>query len=233
MGEVLKRLKYRVEDLVEERGTGTHTSECSRADLRIIADMLGAHANWSDASFDEKKEEVRSRFGLSSNKFSRAVDAIKGSRELAARVGIETQLHHLGDDKIVDLLTLWRENNPIEPPSADSLGTDYFQRDFAAVRDRAVKRGALIKHVAAMVSSDELADLETLFYVGRGSELGEHYDDILQSMKDSHRGASLDAEIGHIFSKTNLMMCVIAGASLVGRPSLAQRLTAIDAGDHK
>ncbi|GEO12978.1 hypothetical protein [Microvirga aerophila] len=77
MGELLTRLKYRVEDFLDECRTGTYTGECSRRDLRVIAEMLGDHATWREESFTQKKEAVCAQFGLSSKKFSKAVDKIR------------------------------------------------------------------------------------------------------------------------------------------------------------
>jgi hypothetical protein len=88
MSKILTRLNYRIEDFGDERRTTSCTRECSRRDLRDIAEMLGGHASWTEGSFAEKKAAVCTRFGLSSGKFSQAVNKIKESRELGVLVGL-------------------------------------------------------------------------------------------------------------------------------------------------
>ena len=101
MAKVLAALKFRVLELEEERRTGTYTTECSRRDLVNITNMLGQHSDWKNDSFTDAKKAVMSYYGISSRKFSRAVDKIRASRELAAMVGFESCLTHLSDEKAV------------------------------------------------------------------------------------------------------------------------------------
>ena len=227
MSRILTSLKDRVMDMEEERSTGSHTRECSRQDLHEIAEMLGNYASWADDSFGEKKAAVCARFGLGSRKFSQAVDKIKGSRELGALVGLEQTLHHLSDEKAVTVLDLWAKANLENQPEPDDLGTDFWNRDFARIDDFMKVRRELNGAVCSLITPDELADLETLFYVGRGPEQGEHYEWVLQYRKDVDQSSDFEINVDQILSKTNLLENVVIGARLLGRPSLALKLGAI------
>jgi hypothetical protein len=71
--------------------------------------MVGPHAGWGEAGFQERKAEVMARFDLGSRKLGQALTAIRNSRPLATLVGIETPLAYLSDDKAVQVLKLWDE----------------------------------------------------------------------------------------------------------------------------
>jgi len=224
---LLGRFKHRVHQIEEERATGTHTSECSRTDLVEIAHTLGDRATWSDPSFDGKRNALRQRFGIGSRKFSQAVNAIKDSRQLAAMVGIETDLKYLSDDKAIEILTLWANAHPLEQFDPNHLGTDYFNRNREAVREEVRIARELDEAARQLLSVTEFADLQALFYLGRERISGEHYESLLERTLNSFHGALEWSSVHHLMSKENLLDSVIVGASAAGRPSLAEKLKSI------
>lgn len=231
MSRILERLKDRVFDLEAERSTGSYTPECSRGDLKEIAAMIGERTSWKDKGFDEKKAAVCARFDLSNRKFSNAVNKILQSRELATLVGIETELTYLKDEKAVFALEQWLKANPertIEPADA---GIDYFHRDRDKFEEYNRLAGELRETIIDGLSIEELSDLETLFYIGRGTEFGEHYDRMLTKTLGTHRLAKSRWEgVDHIMSKTNLLDNVVKGCKVAGRPTLAAKLRALRPG---
>ncbi|WP_262267342.1 MULTISPECIES: DUF3775 domain-containing protein [Microvirga] len=228
MSAILERLKNRLFDLEDERPTGTHTKECSRADLEEIARVLGDHATWCEPSFDEKKRQVMERFGLGSRKFSAAVDAIRRSRPLAAMVGLESELRYLSDDKAIAALELWAKAHPVKVYDPEDLGMDYFDRDWDKFREEARIAHELYQAVLELLTVEELADLQVLFYIGRDRIKGEHYDDHLERTIAEHQAAkTLWEGVHHLMSKTSLLDAAVDGAATVGRPSLGAKIRAI------
>lgn len=224
LSAIVERLKVRLFDLEDERPTGTHTKECSRADLEKIARMLGDHATWRDPNFEDRKREVMEHFGLSRRKFSAAVKAIRQSRPLAARVGLESKLRHLSDDKAVTALQLWAKAHPVRALDPEDLGLDYFNRDWGKFNEAIQIARDLDDAILKLLTLEELSDLEVLFYIGRDRVKGEHYDNYLENTIAKHRMAeSLWLGVHHIMSKPNLLDAVIEGAPAVGRPSLAAK----------
>lgn len=231
MSRLLEQLKFRIIDLGYERASGTHTKECSRTDLQVIATMLGDHTTWVHESFNDKKAAVQTRFQLSNNKFSDAINKIRQSRPLAAVVGIETALTHLSSDKAVFALERWAKANPERFYDPDDLGFDYFDRNWEKFHEFGRIRGDLIDVIAATMTNEEVSDLEVLFYIGRDGEFGEHYDAMLaQTVREHQTAESRLVGINHFMGKTNLLDGVIVGASAVGQPSLAARLQKIRRG---
>lgn len=232
MSGLLRRLKIRLQDVEEERWTRSHTKECSRADLDQIAEMLGNHSTWRDPDFDQRKAAIRERFGLSGRQLSEAVNAIRASRPLAASVGLETDLTYLSDEKAQAVLRLWSEAYPPKAHDPEDLGLDYSDRDWAAFIEAGRRAQELDRAVLSLVSLEELADLEVLFYLGRNREHGEHYDENLARTVAEHRQEKdLRGAIHHLLSKMNLFESVIAGAKAAGRPSLAEKIRSIRAED--
>ncbi len=227
MSGILHRLKARIHDMEEERATGSHTKECSRADLEEIAGMLGDHATWCDPDFEERKTRIRERFGLSSRKLSAAITAIRNSRPLAATVGLETELKHLGDEKVVAVLERWAEAHARQAHDPDELGTDYFDRDWDKFEAHARQARELDDAALQLLNLEELSDLQVLFYIGRDGVYGEHYEEELARTIAEHRmESSLWTAVHHLMSKTNLLDAVVEGATAVGRPSLAGKIRA-------
>lgn len=197
LAKSLDQLKYRIFDLENERTTGTHTKECSRMDLEAIARALGGYATWHDANFVDRRRAVMDRFGLSSRKFSSAVNMIRKSRPLAALVGLDPK----------------------------DLGLDYFDRDWGRFREHTRIALELAVAIEGLLSIEEFSDLETLFYIGRERVLGEHYQEMLVGTVAKLRAASSRRDgVHHIMSKRNLLDCVVDGAVAVGRPSLGSKI---------
>jgi hypothetical protein len=228
LSAIMERLKARVFDLEDERPTGTHTRDCSRADLEEIARMLGDHTTWRDPSFEEKKRKVREHFGLSGRKFSAAVTAIRHSRPLSARVGIESELRHLSDDKAIAALKLWAKAHRTTAYDPNDVGLDYFDRDWGKYEEEMRVARDLDEAVLRLLTPEELSDLEVLFYIGRNRVKGEHYDNYLDHTIPKHRIAASRWEgVHHLMSKMNLLDAAIEGVATVGRPSLAAKLRGI------
>ena len=223
----LGQLKNRVLELEQERLTGAHTGECSREDLKQVAVMVGPHSRWGEAEFSERRDKVMETFGLGRRKFSLALNTIRKSRPLATLVGIETPLRHLSDDKAVQALSAWAAAHPVRDRAADRR-VSFFPRDTAAIAAHQLARRDLNAQITALLTSDELADLETVYYLGRNREDGEHYDANLNHTMRAYAASQRPmGRLDDIFSKTNLLDAFVDGAEAAGRPSLAVKVRAI------
>lgn len=229
LSKVMSRLKYRVLVLADERKTGTFTSECSRSDLLEIARMLPPKSDWREPAFEEAKAKVVKRFGLTSNgKFSKAVDLIKGNREMGVIIGLEKNLVHLRDDNAIFVVEQWSKRHPARAVR-DNLGTDFgAEHDWDAMRAHGRIANEVNQAVCETLTPDEIADLDTIFYIGRDRVFCEHYESCLELTKKEHRlKGDLVVEVNHLMEKTNFLTCLAAGIAKLGRPSLSNRLMVI------
>lgn len=231
LSELLLCLKLRVLEIEEERHTGTYTANCSRKDLAEIAIILGNNSTWKDDSFLEKKDIVSTQFSLSRGKFSDAIDSIRKSRPLAALVGLETSLKYLTDEKAVEVLRLWIEANP-QKEQADDLALNYFDRDWGEYKEWAERAKQLEDSTREMLSMEEFADLQTLYYLGRDLVYGEHYEHLVNEAILAFGQAVTNEDVRHLMSKTNLLDAVAKGVEQAGRISLARNLQELRAADN-
>jgi hypothetical protein len=222
---LLMKLKYRIYDLDAERRTGAFTKACSRRDLLEIARMLPPMEQWTEAVFDVAKDAVKKRFGLGSKAFSEAVDAIKTNRELRAAVGAETALAHLSDDTALFVVEQWRRLHPVKDDGED-LGVDYFDMArFDAMKEHLALEKDVYGILASRLGPEEIADLQTVYYLGRNKEFPEAYEALLGRFKQQQAVENdLFAQINQVMEKTNFLLEFRHGAARLGRLRLAERL---------
>jgi hypothetical protein len=223
LSEILQRLKHRVQDIVEERLTGTHTSHCSRKDLEAIASFMGHQSAWNDDSFLEKKAEVMKQYGLSSRRFSDAIDAIRQSRPLAALIGQETGLKYISDEKAIDAMRLWVAGKPAIK-GGNGLGLDYFDRDFEKYREQGLRRKRLFESISALLTVQEFAEIQTLYYLGGDQVFGELHEGLLANTTSTFGETLTWAAVDHLLSRISVLDMVADGLVKAGRPSLARKL---------
>ncbi len=108
-------------DFVEERHSTAFTARCSRRDLIAITKMLPSLAEWKTDAFTQAKEAIKRRFDLSNSQFSKALNAIKASREMKAMLGEESDLLSLTDDKVVRVIEEWRKLHPRQAGDGDAV----------------------------------------------------------------------------------------------------------------
>lgn len=221
---VLQALKSRTYDLCREWHTGTWTTHCSRRDLIEIAKLLPQRGEWSSGAFDVAKKIVKDRYDLSDRKFSDALNKIQESRSLACIIGIEGDLAHLTEESAKLLLEQWEILHPPKDPK-DTLGMDYFQRDFQEVKKHLKTEAEVAGRILAQVPEDQFADAETIFYIARNGEYPEQYELFLERKKSEFRArGDFRAEIHDLMSKTNFRRCFLDGLTSIGLPSLSSRL---------
>lgn len=225
LSELLGRLKNRVHEIIAERVTNSHTSNCSRKDLIEIAGIVGNQPAWKDESFTEKKRLVMSKFNLSSGKFSDALDKIKNVEPLAALIGIEASLKYLSDEKAIEVMSLWVKDNPrMSKDKFNGLGTNYFEPNWAKHVESWGKTHSLDQAIFELLSIEEFADLESVYYLGRNKSFGELYARQLTITQSNYNNSFTLEDINHITSKTNLLDAFADGCERMGRPSLAEKL---------
>lgn len=223
--ETLEDLKYRTAALCDAHRTGTHTNHLSRTDLFVIAGMLPKRTEWSEPKFDVCKTAVKHQFEIGNRQFTIALETVQKKRELNSMLGVETPLVHLSDEKAVFLLEKWREIHP--PRVEDEPALDYFKRDFDAIREHRQKHNDAIEEILSILTSDEIADAETIFYLSRNHDYSESYEEELEEKKKEYRHSDLKGELNHIMEKTNFLREFTTGVRILGRLCLAERLKAI------
>lgn len=223
---LLEAVKYGTIDLVDDRRTGTFTPSCSRKDLYAIAEALPRRSQWGEPVFDERKAKVRATYNLSSKGFQKAISVIESTRELRGIIGLESDLLHLTDEDILWVTQQWRRLHPKrehkEEPRIRVVNAVALYGEL--MKDRTTEK-EVYRAIAERLDAKKLAELETLFYLGRDRHHSEYYEEMVEETIRNHAAAKDKAEeIRHLMSKMNFLMCLSAVASKVGRLSLSVAL---------
>ena len=225
MSRLLNKFRNRILDLRDERRTGTYTRDCSRFDLVEIAQTLGDYNSWPNESFSEAKKTAMMRYGISSRVFSQVVKLIQTSRPLAALVGLENPLKHIQDNKFLFVMENWCKLYPVCDISATDMSTRLIKLDLRSINGNSAIRKEMKNSIDSVMTIEEIADLETVFYIGRDNRFGEMYEEILENTLRGYKTQEqMKQGFNHLFEKTNLLDNVIRGCDYVGLPSLAEKL---------
>jgi len=220
--ELLEKLLYRVRVFVDERKTGTFTQKCSRQDLAKIAELLPERSKWGFPEFADAKDAIKKRFNLGNSAFCKALNKIQEVRELKSRIGMNSELQYLSDDHVLLIIQQWRKANPPRAIDPDDLGMDYFNRDFVKMRKSIDTQNKLVSSLEAELSCEEVADLDTIFYVGRDSLFCEGYEDLLERTLKKHSREEDQAQpLRHVITKSSFGTEFANGIERLGRPDLA------------
>lgn len=228
--KLLSSLKYRIVEFATERRTGAYTSCCSRRDLFEIAHMMPARDQWRSQAFEDQKDKVKARFNISNSQFCVALNAIQKNREMAAILGIESDLLHLSDDDAFFVAGQWRRLHPKqERDQEEGHELNYFDTTrLGGMQERTALYSEIINAIEKRLSPDAVADLETIFFLARDGIFTEAYCERVEQTRKNHAAANEPTEnIRHLVEKTNFLQCLLNGTKRLGRLQLANRLAEI------
>jgi hypothetical protein len=103
---------------------------------------------------------------------------------------------------------------------------DYFDPERISTMAEESKIAARVnKSVVDRLSTEEIADLETIYYMGRDKVFAEHYQSFLERTAKAQRvTGNLVSRVHSLMEKTNFLTSLDRGLRRLGRPSLAERL---------
>lgn len=221
LGKNLYALKRRATEFCDERATGTYTNKCSRRDLLEIARMLPPKTRWSDPDFKEHKTAIKKRFGLSGKALSQSLNIIKQHRELGSFIGIEFPLEFLTDEHALYVISEWKKAHPRQNSDKmefTNIAASAFEEYFAV-------KAAVCKAVLQSLSSDEIADLYSIFTIGRERCFCEYYDETLsETRKRCQKEDELPEMVNYLITKSCLPEDLAQGLEVLGRLKLAAEI---------
>ena len=228
LSNIIDKLRYRTLDFLDELAGNACTLHLSRCDLMIIAKTLPPLSSWKEEIFGEKKETIKERFGLSNTQFSKALDAIKANREMKAVLGGETSLHYLTDEIVISVMTQWRKIHPRKEPNALPSAVTLDGAMFEEMAEKVRLEDEVASAVKARLTDRQLAELETIYYLGRDRLLPERYDEqVARTLKQHVLENDPGEQIRHLFHKPNLIDVLLHAVPRLGRASLAAKLSEI------
>lgn len=227
---ILEEFGFRAEMLVDERRSGTCTAVCSRSDLFAITARLPQRADWNSEAFDTARAAIREEFGLSSQQFQQALNVIQRHPQMGAMLGMEFELAHLSDEHAIFAAQLSRT---LHPRLADIRRRGQViiapqKRSLKEIQQNQAALDAAVSQLVERLSADALADLETLYQMGRASAWPETYADRLADTKAEHALQPSPGEFpAYLLGKGNLVEAVSVSVAQLGRPRLAEVLRSL------
>lgn len=227
LGEVLRKLKYRVRDFCEENQTGTRTQICSRSDLEFIAKEIAPYRNLGSPDFLEARDRVKARFGFGNRPFQEAYDVIKKSREFGVHLGQTFELKSLSDEHAKLFISRWTKLHPPRPVG-EPRSRIVRSSELMELMRTAPSAPPVARELIAELSIDDLADVETIYYLGRDKVFPEFYDSEFSTIKKEYEVIPDPiGKVQHVLNKTNLLKYLSLGVRRLGRTALADELLAM------
>ncbi|HVW51604.1 MAG TPA: hypothetical protein VHC91_14600 [Trinickia sp.] len=180
--EDLKTLNYQGNFLGDEYRYRTYTARLSRFDLLCIAYQLPPRAAWGTGAFQVAKAEIRKRFNLSSNEFSRAVKIIEANIEMAAIIEAPRAFSHVRAEHLIFHFDSWckfidldglKKRYKQATEGRDALLDAEVSSDNSELlewmRERAKLRAEVWPVLLANISPEALGEIRALYYFSRNN----------------------------------------------------------------
>lgn len=97
--DIFKQLDWKIWVISKEYRTGTFTKELSRSQIEEISKLLPSPENFS-MKIKDIKEQIKSSYHISSNKFNDVLKIIKNHIEFSANMGIEQPFLKISDNSL-------------------------------------------------------------------------------------------------------------------------------------
>ena len=102
-----------------------------------------------------------------------------------------------------------------DPSKYDSDAIDTYREISLEVNNKIVE----------VLSADEIADLQTVYYIGRDRPFCEYYEQVLEETRDAHSAVGeLPEKVNHLMQKKNFKRSVVRGVHKLGRPDLVNAI---------
>jgi hypothetical protein len=137
----------------------------------------------------------------------------------------------LTDEHAEAVINEWSK---VHPPrkSEDDLVVDLHDwRDWDKMKEGWRALAATSKAILSILPSEEIADLETIFHIGREDAFCEVYDRLLRDTLTRHGNeGDLSCLVRYLLAKTSLLDAMARGVEILGRRRLAERLRGLRPG---
>ncbi len=218
-------------NLKDEYKTGTFTDKFSRRDLIKLSQDLGHRKNWITTLTAEKKEIIKTKFKLDSNKqLIRAIGKIESNRYLSSLINVELPLKHIRKHTLLLFKKSWYELHLKDMLKKNSVFLDQSKDlgiSLSNIRtEDFIEYFRLKKHIITTYpprfSEEELADLTTLVIMGRQSlqYFAEDYDrEFERNLRDVHQDKN--KAFLYIIDNTSALTYIRRALKLLGCKDLA------------
>lgn len=231
LGKVLMDLRHLTMALEDEFALGTWTKNLSRADIEEISNKLPKRSDWDSAYFDEMKDLIKRKYGLSSTEFSSALNIIQKHYRFCVNIDQEIPLEAISAGELKSLISTYKERGKLygEAPSEeisdglrvsnfDDIMTHHAEKSADGTLDRMRQ---LVQGCIDKVSEDSIRTFNAVYYLGRDGGSCEQFGDFLRLSLVKTK----EELLSRLFGKTNLEKGIEKGLRELGQTSLLMTLS--------
>lgn len=217
--------------LKDEYKTGSFTDKFSRRDLIKLSQDLGNRNDWATSLTLEKKEFIKEKFKIDSNKqLIRAIKKIESNRYLSSLIGVEPPLKYSRKTTLLLFKKVWYELHLKDTMKKNSVFLDPLKNLGISLSDIRTEdffdylrlKKHITKSYLPRFSEEELADLTTLVIMGRQSN--QYYaEDYERAFERNLRDAQQDKNeaFRYITDNTAALYYIRKALKLLGCKKLA------------
>lgn len=223
------------DELICEYSWETYTKKLSRADLESISPSLPNISTWGDDDFVSIKKEIRKKYSLSNNEFSKALNIIKDHIEFSYFVGLDKNLAYITEKTLCVFFECWNKEHEIEGRLTSSQSIFHYS-DFSPekfIDD--LKISAQIDkenwdRISKELTIEEIAEVNALFYFARDKDYSERFEfqrnmDIEKFQREKNRSdKDYRKSVMLLIGKTNVIENVVMSLFFLKQTTLASYL---------
>ncbi|MGR0304966.1 hypothetical protein [Acinetobacter beijerinckii] len=228
----LDDLIYLTDSLIDEYKLGTFTSKLSRAQIFNFVKVLPSYHEWSKTSFIEIKKDLKLKYDLSNNDFSKIVNHIKNNYELSYKLGLKKNLAFLSDSDILEVCDIWATY--FEPQFRELYNhTDLTPEDNSSDQiEEWIKSTELHKKginlLENKLSENYVADLQALYYLSIDQhQYSENYIFRFKSFQNEAKYKKLSDSLDHLLSKGTFLEELLKSLFFLNQIDLAEQIIKI------
>jgi len=218
--------------LIEEYSLKTFTRKISRKQLFEISKILPATSAWVEDHFNETRNFIKNKYGISGSELSKAINLIKGNYEFASLIGVQPPLAGLTDKDVIHFLGGWSRLHDIQSDNEiDIEGRGFgFEEFFEGLAHDEDIKSEIWKEESKSITPEVLAGISALYYFARELDFSERYTFLYDIDK---KEADLDFMTGidkvrdsyfHILDKSNAIHNILQSLYFLKRIDIAELL---------
>lgn len=162
-----------IEMLYGEYKVKSYTTNLSRADIGEISKRMPNKSKWTEDSFDDIRNEIKSDYGISSHELSDAINIIKNVPEFSIRIGLEQKFHDIPDEELAAYWRLVEWYNNEENSVPDEISLSGITVEVISAVQRSLKG---LDDIAKDISTETLNCLLVFFLVAHESDYSENLE---------------------------------------------------------
>ncbi len=178
MCELLDNAILSLSQMKNEYSVKTFTKELSRNDIEHISQELMPINRWTEQAFDDNRNDIKKKYGLSSNALSKAIDIVKTNPLFANNINLPIPMGTISDEELrqyANLISEYAEPSLFE--TKESKAGDGIEELLERLPKEAIKQESF----AANISDEALCSLAAF---GDMFETGDFYCENYQKHYD-------------------------------------------------